>query len=165
MASSEDGKGRRYPGKSRGALLAEDAKAALRHEIRGRGVSQRDLARSLGRGDSYLANLFMEIPGRAPVQLRLDTLFDLLFFLDVDPLAFVGRLLAHRPAAWPLEGAPGHRVNGSAAAVGIIRELVRDGEALDEIPGELIQQAIDDALSLVSRLTRRMGQRSGQKKD
>ncbi len=148
------------------AARAETIKAELRREIHGRRLSQRDLSRDLGYGDSYLANLFMSYQDREPVQLRLDTLLALVNLLGLDPGAFINRALSrHGAIAAPAGTTGGARVNGYAGTVGLIRELAEHADAIDDIPQELIQQAVDDALTLVSRLTRRMGKGSGKKED
>lgn len=75
---------RRRPESSEAVLRAEASawvevvKDRLRSVLEERGLSNREVARHLGRGPAYLTNLLHGVRGRAPSALRLDTLYSVL---------------------------------------------------------------------------------------
>ena len=70
---------------------AELVKAELRHEIRARGLVERQLAQQLGHSPTFLTDLFVPRQGRSP-SLRVDTLFELLEVLGERPSEFLARV-------------------------------------------------------------------------
>lgn len=123
-------------------------KEALRREIRGRRIPQRELARRLGYSDSYLANLFGDIRGREPANLRVDTLVALCRLLELDAGAFVTRELAR---FGPAEGKP-------AAVSSPLLDFAALAERAGELPAEQVEGLVQSTLHLVSEVSRLLHQ-------
>ena len=66
----------------------EAIKEELRLAIRASGLSEREIARQLGYGPAYLANLFGQAKSREPAGLRIDTCLALLEVLGIDARTF-----------------------------------------------------------------------------
>lgn len=88
----------RRPESSEAALRAEASawvevvKDRLRSMLEERGLSNREVARHLGRGPAYLTNLLHGVRGRAPSALRLDTLYSVLRLAGVSLADFLSAI-------------------------------------------------------------------------
>ncbi len=133
------------------AQRSEAVKAALVTEIRARGISQRQLARQLGYGWSYLANLFGTIKGRDPAHLRLDTMFALLALLDIEPLEFLSRVLGGLPSAGAAAVADGEGLDPTVLELRRVAVQARSARDLEKVE---VQRVLDAALAVVADWTR-----------
>lgn len=136
-------------------LLATDraaaVKTALLTEIRARGISQRQLARQLGYGWSYLANLFGTIKGRDPAHLRIDTMFALLALLDIEPLEFLARVLGALPTTGSEAGPDGEGLNPAVLELKRVAVQAKSARDLEKVE---VQQVLDAALEVIADWTR-----------